>query len=202
MTTQPRANVPNAARPDPLTPIHKGLRRSLFETALTLSRTDFADSTETAQAQAAVATCFEFLREHAAHEDRHTQPVLAKADPELAAIIAAAHPHLERMAIAIDSLWPRFAPLDAPARTALGAELSRRFQGFVAEQLLHMDLEERRVLGVIWASMSDPELAAMNARIVATIPAPRMQAWGALLGPALNAPERAAMAPREANARA
>ena len=59
-------------RPDLITPIHKGLRRALFDTALALARTDFTAEAEVAAAQEAVATCFEYLREHAEHEDRHT----------------------------------------------------------------------------------------------------------------------------------
>ncbi len=199
MTTTP---LHTAARPDLLTPIHKGLRRSLFETALVVARTDFGDPTETAVAQAAVAACFEFLREHAEHEDRHTVPLVATLSPELAATLEAAHPHLERLAIGIDSLWPRLAPLDGAARAALGAELLRRFQTFVAEQLLHMDLEERQVLALLWANLSDRELGELGARITATIPPPRLAVWGALLGPALSAPERAAMAARQAGAAA
>ncbi|HXU60196.1 MAG TPA: hemerythrin domain-containing protein [Polyangia bacterium] len=187
-----------APRPDLLTPIHKGLRRALFDTALALARTDFSVAADVTAAQEAVATCFEYLREHAEHEDRHTVPLVARFDPELAATIEAAHPHLERLAISIDSLWPRLAPLDGPARVAVGSELLRRFQAFVAEQLLHMDLEERRVLALLWQHLSDAELGALGARVTATIPPARMQKWGALLGGALSAPELAAMQARAA----
>jgi hypothetical protein len=187
-----------APRPDLLTPIHKGLRRALYDTALALARTDFSAPAEVAAVQEAVATCFEYLREHAEHEDRHTVPLVARFDPELAVTLEAAHPHLERLALAIDSLWPRLAPLDGPARVALGAELLRRFQAFVAEQLLHMDLEERRVLALLWEHMSDAELVALGGRITATIPPARLHKWGTLLGGALSGPELAAMQARAA----
>ncbi len=184
-------------RVDPLTPIHKGLRRSLFETAMALARTDFAVPQETAAAQQQVAACFGFFREHAEHEDRHTIPEVLQRDRMLGETLERAHPRLERMAIEIDSLWPRFSPLAAAARSTLGAELIRRFQGFVAEQLLHMDQEERQVVPLLQGAFSDEQLGAMSARIVASIPPARMQEWGALLGPALSAPERAAMGPRQ-----
>ncbi|HVT07772.1 MAG TPA: hypothetical protein VHO67_09945 [Polyangia bacterium] len=183
-------------RPDPLTPIHKGLRRSLYETAVTLARTDFADDGERAAAQETVTVCLSFLREHAELEDRHMVPEVAKLDPALAAALDAAHPQLERMAIAVESLWPRFTALDAPARATLGGELQRRFQTFVAEQLLHMDLEERQVLAVMWARLTDQEIGALSGRIAASIPPPRAKEWSALVGPSLNGPERALMATR------
>jgi hypothetical protein len=185
-------------RMDPLTPIHKGLRRALFETAMALARTDFAAAQEIAAAQQQAATCFGFLREHAEHEDNHTIPEVLRLDRALGETLEAAHPRLERLAIEIDSLWPRFAPLEGPARAMLGRELIRRFQTFVAEQLLHMDQEERQVVPLLQGAFSDQELAAMSGRITASIPPARMQEWGALLGPALSAPERAAMAPRPA----
>jgi Hemerythrin HHE cation binding domain len=186
----------STSRPDTLTPIHKGLRRSLFETAVLLARTDFADAGERGAAQQAVATCLAFLREHAEHEDRHVVPVIAQHNPELAIALEVAHPRLERMAIAVDSLWSRFAPLDGTGRTTLGAELQRRFQAFVAEQLLHMDLEERQVLEVLWAALTDEQMAALSGRIATSVPPARAQEWGALLGPSLNGAERALMAAR------
>ncbi|HXJ20599.1 MAG TPA: hemerythrin domain-containing protein [Polyangia bacterium] len=186
-------------RLDTLTPIHKGIRRSLFETAMALARTDFAAPEEIATAQHQVASCFGFLREHAEHEDRHVIPEVLRRDPVLGETLELAHPRLERMSIEIDSLWPRFVPLPDGARRALGLELIRRFQTFVAEQLLHMDQEERQVVPLLQAAFSDQELAAMSARITASIPPVRLQAWGGLLAGALNAPERAAMASRPAS---
>ena len=184
-------------RVDLLTPIHKALRRSLFETAMTLARTDFAVPEETAAAGGQVAICFAFLREHAEHEDRHTVPEVLARNRALGEALELAHPRLERMAIEIDSLWPRFAPLADGARRALGSELIRRFQMFVAEQLLHMDQEERQVVPLLQAAFSDEQLGALGARIGASIPPARMQEWRVLFAAALSAPERAAMGAKQ-----
>jgi hypothetical protein len=66
----------------------------------------------------------------------------------------------------------------------------------VAAQLLHMDLEERQELALMWARHTDQEIAALSGRIAASIPPPRAQEWSALLGPSLSGPERALMAAR------
>ena len=87
---------------------------------------------ETAAAEKLVAECLGFLREHAEHEDRHVLPEIARLAPELAAAMAEEHPELERAAIAVDSLWPRLAPLGPEERQAMGGELQRRFQALVA----------------------------------------------------------------------
>ena len=185
-------------RLDPFTPIHKGLRRQLFETAIALGRTDFTSPTETAAAEKQVTECLTYLREHAEHEDRHVVPEIARLAPELAATLADEHPELERAAIAIDSLWPRFAPLGPEERLAMGAELARRFQSLVAMQLRHMDREEREVNAVFWAHLDDRDIGALSRRIVVSIPPARLLHWQQyVLAPAWSAREIAAAAARQ-----
>jgi len=185
-------------RLDVFTPIHKGLRRTLFETAIAIGRTDFASPAETEAAEKLVTDCLTYLREHAEHEDHHVIPEIARLAPALAATLAEEHPQLERAAIAIDSLWARFAPLGPEERLAMGGELARRFQALVAMQLRHMDREEREVNAVFWARVDDRDLAAMSRRIVVNIPPARLLTWQQdVLFPARSAPERAAAAARQ-----
>ena len=183
---------------DLFTPIHKGLRKTLFETAIALGRTDFLSPQETAAAERLVGECLTFLREHAEHEDRHVLPEIARLAPELAAAMAEEHPELERAAIAVDSLWPRLAPLGPEERQAMGGELARRFQALVAMQLRHMDREEREVNAVFWARLPDSDLGALSRRIVVNMPPARLLTWQQqVLLPAWSAPERAAAAARQ-----
>ena len=185
-------------RLDVFTPIHKGLRRNLFETAIALGRTDFTSVVETEAAEKLVTECLTYLREHAEHEDRHVVPEIARLAPELAATLAEEHPELERAAIAIDSLWSRFAPLGPEERMAMGAELARRFQALVATQLRHMDREEREVNAVFWAHLDDRDLGALTRRIVVSIPPARVLRWRQeVLVPAWSAKEIAAAAARQ-----
>lgn len=185
-------------RVDLFTPIHKGLRRKLFETAIAVGRTDFSSEAEAAAAKRLVDECLTYLREHAELEDRHVVPEVARLSPELAATMADEHPELERAAIAVDSLWPRFAPLGPGERLAMGGELARRFQALVAMQLRHMDREEREVNAVFWAHLQDSALAAVSRRIVVDIPPARLLTWQQdVLFPAWSAPERAAASARQ-----
>lgn len=185
-------------RLDVFTPIHKGLRRQLFETAIALGRTDFASPAETTAAEKLVTDCLTYLREHAEHEDRHVVPEIARLAPELAATLVEEHPELERAAIAVDSLWPRFAALGPDERIAMGAELGRRFQALVAMQLRHMDREEREVNAVLWAHLDDRDIGALSRRIVVSIPPARLVHWQQeVLAPAWSAREIAAAAARQ-----
>ena len=189
------------ARLDTLTPIHKGLRRALFETAIHLARTDFAAPDEVAAATQKVGEILDFLREHAEHEDREVLPIVARLDPRLAEQLHVDHTQLERLAIAVESLWPRLEALDVPlARAQLGAELARRFNALVAAQVVHMDREEREMNAVLWAHLGDDELGQLSKRIVSAIPPARMQQWGSLVEPSLNGTERRIAAARRAAA--
>jgi len=180
---------------DMYTPIHKTLRRVMFETAISLARADFNDTDEVAVAMQSVSVCVAFLREHAEHEDREVVPVIARLDPELAAVLDREHPELERLAIDVESLWPRLQPLDVPAaRAQLGAELLRRFQAMVAAQLVHMDREERQVNALLWAHLRDDELLQINRRIIAAIPLARLQQLMPMMDASLNRAERQAIA--------
>jgi hypothetical protein len=82
----------------------------------------------------------------------------------------------------------------------MGAELTRRFHLLAADQLRHMDREEREVNAAFWARRSDQELAAVSARIVADIGPARMAEWGAIIGAAVNRAERQAIERRRAAA--
>lgn len=181
------------ARADFLTPIHKAIRRSLFETAMTLGRTDFSVPAEVEAAERAVAVCFDHLRDHAEHEDRHVLPELARLAPELAEALSQEHPELERASIAVESLWPRIAAQTGAQRALLGGELARRFHVLVAAQLRHMDREEREALRVLWDHFDDAALGQLSARISAGIAPARLAAFGQLMFPALNGTEREMM---------
>jgi hemerythrin-like domain-containing protein len=181
----------STARLDSFTPIHKALRRLFFEAAVQLARTDFAAPDEVEAAARSVAECLTWLREHAEHEDREVLPVIARLDAQLAAELSLEHPELERLAIDVDSLWPRLAALDVPgARAQMGAELLRRFQALIAAQLRHMDREEREVNALLWANLGDREIAQISQRIVAAIPPDRLRHLGAIIDASLSRPER------------
>jgi hypothetical protein len=171
-------------RIDPYSFIHAALRRALFEATLLVARVDFGGEAWR-DAEAALARCFGFYREHGDIEDRFVQPVLARLDGDVAARLDAEHAALERSLIAVESLWPRIGAAAAgDERRVLGAELRRRLHTLVAEQLLHMDREERDGNRVLWAELTDAELTAIRDAAGRSLPPARQAAWAQLLGAA------------------
>lgn len=188
----------NAPRYDMFTPIHKGLRRTMFETAMRLGRTDFASLDDVAATQRQVVQCMTYLREHAEHEDRHVIPRLAAIAPELAADLEAAHPQLEHAALDIECMGQRLATLPAAEREAMGGEMLRRLHGLIAEQLRHMEREERQANAALWGAIDDGAMADISKAIVSTIEPARMDEWKVIFAAALSPRELALMAPPRA----
>jgi hypothetical protein len=173
--------------------IHKGLRKLLFETAMEVSAIDFVLDDGIERAEQAIRGCFAFLREHAEHEDRAIEPWIARFSPEVAAALAAEHIALEKAAIGVESLLPRLAGAGAGLRLEMGAELQRRLHLLVADQLRHLEREEREANAVLWANLPDQNLSEIRSGITSRIGPARLSEWDELLGRALNGRERAAL---------
>jgi len=185
-------------RYDMFTPIHKGLRRTMFQTAMRLGRTDFGSLEDVAATQRELVQCMTYLREHAEHEDRHVIPRLAEIAPELAAELEAAHPQLEHAALDIECMGQRLAALSPAERETLGGELLRRFHGLIADQIRHMEREERQANAAFWGAMDDGAMAAISKTIVSTIEPARMDEWKVIFAASLSPRELAMMAPPRA----
>ena len=154
-------------RVDIFTLIHKDIRRTLFDTALLVGRTDFTRDEDIATARAVVARCFEFLREHAEHEDRHIVPVLVRLAPRFAAALEVEHVELEKAFIAVEALLGRLPGAPAGERPAMGREIFRRLNLLVADQLRHLEREEREGNATLWAYLPDAEIVALRTRLQA-----------------------------------
>ena len=65
----------------------------------------------------------------------------------------------------------------------MGREMFRRLNLLVADQLRHLEREEREGNATLWAYLPDPELAAIRASILASISRRRLAEWFELVAP-------------------
>jgi hemerythrin HHE cation binding domain-containing protein len=184
----------SANRFDLFTPVHKGLRAVLFETAARLARTDFSVAAEAMQAARAVERVVAFLDEHAGHEDAVILPVVEAHVPELFIALREEHARLDGLQRDVTRLAARLGDASEAERIAIGRRLHDRFELVVAEHLHHMHREEHDVQRTLRAHRGDDELRALHARILGRIPPPRGAEWMELMLPALSGPERSALA--------
>ncbi|MCC6406931.1 MAG: hemerythrin domain-containing protein [Planctomycetes bacterium] len=177
-------------------PVHKGLRALLFDTAAHVARTEFASAEETVAALTAVRRARHFLEGHIEHEDHDVMPVIARLAPELFADLEADHARVTGLEQELDRIVERVEAAHAAERVALGRKLCERFTRLVAEHVIHMEREESQANRVLWAHLGDGELAALEGKIVGSIPADELAGWLTLMLPATNLGERAGILAR------
>jgi hypothetical protein len=183
-------------RLDLFTPLHKGLRASLFDAVRAVARADFRDDGETRAALAVVRDTLAFLDEQAAHADAVIWPEIAAAGPELGALLRSDRARIAGVERKCAELAARAAEASGVARLALARRLHASLAVLCAELLVHMDRLETQGNRLLWAHRSDEDLRALEARILALIAPERLGAWLALIVPSCCAPERDAILDR------
>lgn len=161
---------------------HKALRALMADTLVALGRVDPSEECEVRDAQARVEEMLVFCEHHLRLEDEYVHRAMEAKERESSCGLASQHlEHVE----AIGALR------DAAKRGA--PDLYRQVGVFVAENLAHMDYEEREGNALLWRLFTDDELDALEARAGAAIPPEfKMVALRWML-PALSHPERVAM---------
>ena len=173
-------------------PVHKGLRLALSGLLTRLGAQDWTDAQSTAALLDALRAQLEISAAHLRHEEEHIHRLLDARLPEGA--VRPRHQHEAHdasfgdLALMIETI----AAAPNAERPALGRHLYLRFSTFVAEDFEHMAEEEQAVQPMLQALLSDAEMQAIEAGILAAIPPARAQAFLRLMLPAMSRPERAA----------
>jgi hypothetical protein len=187
---QPQSSTP---RHDMYAGVHKGLRAFMGDTLAVVGRMDPADNHDVAaaldQARGLLAICLSHLE----HENRFVHVAMEARQPGSTARTGEEHIGHEE---AIDELTAEIGAVEratGPARTVAAHRLYLRLATFVADNLLHMHVEETANNAVLWACYADDELQAIEHALVASIPPAEMGAVLRWMIPAMSHPARVAM---------
>lgn len=173
--------------------VHKALRAELFGAAIDVARTDFAELESGRAAAQRVASVLAFFDEHAHHEDAVLLPQLATLSPSLHASVVADHALGDTLHKELACLLERLGNAARVERGYLGKRIHDTLCRLIAEQCRHMHVEESQVNAVFWERLSDAQLGALQGRIIASIPLPRLAQWMALMLRGCSVPELVAM---------
>lgn len=187
--------LPEPKRPaafDLYGPVHKGLRLALTRLLLRLGAQDWMEAEGCFTLLDAVRAQLDISAAHLRHEEVHIHRLLDARLPEGAVRPRHQHDAHEAAFSALALLVESIAAAPPDARPALGRRLYLRFSTFVAADLEHMAEEEQAVQPMLQALLSDAELRAVGAGMLAAILPARVPAFLALMLPAMNGPERAA----------
>lgn len=181
-----------AARFDIYALIHKGLRAHLAHTLCAVGRCDWQDCAESRAVLAELQELLAFCRAHIDHEDELVHPALERRRPGASQHSAAEHRQHREAMEELAALAEQVTHLPDLRRAAAVHQLYRGLACFVAENLLHMEQEERDNNRLLWETHSDVELLALEQRIVASISPDEMRRALHWMLPALTPQERAA----------
>ena len=191
--TPRRRELPATPRHELYRNIHAGLRLCMGDALSAVGRMDADDAADVAAVTLQVNELLVLFRGHLEKENAWIHPALEARQPGSTARIA--HDHEDHVAafaqIAEDVLALRNAP--ASRRSAAARVLYRDLAAFVADNLVHMAVEEAEHDAVLWSTHSDEELVGIERAIVGSIAPPLKSAYLRWIVPAIPHAERVAV---------
>ncbi len=150
--------------------IHKGLRASLYQTAVLLQQTDFTEEMETAEVLSRVKEIIMLFEAHAHKEDHFILPAIMPFEPSVAAAFEAEHQEDEelgrQLAEAISKVEKAHTHLE---QLMAGRMLVFHFEAFLVFNLQHMAKEEDIINKILWRYFQDEEIKMLSARITESV---------------------------------
>ena len=149
--------------------VHKGLRASLYETALLLQQANFTSANESDVAMERIKEVLMLFEEHARKEDFYILKAIVPYEPSVAD--AFEQEHIEDMELSAelsDAVVAFESLLDNSEREAAGRKINELFAAFIAFNLKHMGKEELVINEILWRYFSDNEILQIQNRIVAS----------------------------------
>jgi hypothetical protein len=173
--------------------IHKGIRAELFSVTAEAGGIDPSEGIARAALATHVSDVVELLVGHAHHEDAAIQPVLETCLPDLAERIELDHLTLEAH---MDDLVAMASDAASPRAVDPGAQVHRLYlalASFTSDYLRHQDVEERVVMPGLEAAVGIEDVVRIHQAILADIPPQEMAKGLAVMIPAMNIDDRAAL---------
>ena len=141
----------------------------MTDTLTRIGRIDVADAADRDAALAQLDELLALCLNHLRHENDFVHPAIEARQPAGSRRIAGEHvEHVETIA-ALQAEVATLRQAEGAAAARLALRLYRHLALFVAENFQHMNIEETVHNGLLWAHYSDAELAALHARLLASI---------------------------------
>jgi hypothetical protein len=188
------------AEGDLFTSIHKGLRSMIYSLSGRLQTNDFADTAATEALitdlendfaiarSAGCALCI--LAHHAVDEESVVFPAAASVGNQLITELISEHHDLTRRELEIAKAGHELHSTgSAEARIRAGVRLNIAANQLFGAYLVHMNREEAELVPLMQEHFSDPEMAAMQGKIISQLPPDRLFAILGWMLPSLNVTE-------------
>lgn len=182
-----------ASRFDLYGPVHKGLRAFLADTLVRLGQMDASDDTSVKSALDQLDELLDYCESHLQKEDHYVHPVIESVRAGFTGRIVGEHAEHAHAILALRAAADALACATGSGRGAAAAALYRRFSRFVADNLIHMEIEESQHNAILWSFFDDAALAATNERILGGTSAADLALGARWIVPHLSPAERSAV---------
>lgn len=170
--------------------IHKALRAKLYDTALNLQQTYFADTEDATKVLEKVNEVINAFEQHGHHEDSILMPVIEKFQSATIASFEKDHIDDRHMGEDLKHLQNIYhAAQSKQERIIAGSAITKAFIDYMVFNLLHMQREEIELNKLLWEYYSDDEIQKINDQIIATIPPEEMATSAQWIMQAINSKE-------------
>ena len=173
--------------------IHKATRLVLCRAVMAAGCADATSEDDIDGVRRAVDDVSFVLRGHHGHERDFVDELVDRHAPELRAEVEAGHEASDAALDDVEALLGRVAAEPAAGRNPMLHRLYLDLALLTATYLVHLDLEERRVMPALNAAMSRDELVQLTDELRGSVPPPEMCRFMQSMLPAMNVAERADM---------
>ncbi len=150
--------------------VHKGLRAMLYETALCLQHTEFADAVQAQESLAQLQEVIYLFNKHAHSEDTYVFPAVEKFEPAVADAFEQEHVKDHQLGELLDQAIAAYSTAAKAAdQLEAGQQIQQAFTGFMLFNLEHMGKEESVINPILHRYYQDQELHAITQQIVSAI---------------------------------
>lgn len=171
--------------------IHKALRLFMSDTLAAVGSMDCSDAAQTSKVLGQVRDLAATCRNHFMHENAFVHAAMEARRPGSSSQVAAEHEHHAWAVAKLDELANAVQHADGSARQVAADALYQYLALFMAENFVHMNLEETANNEVLWATHTDAELLGIERAIVASQKPQEAMMTMRWMMPAMNASERA-----------
>lgn len=187
------AELPDQQRFNIYAIIHKALRLFMTDTLVAVGNMDCNDASHSTKVLSQVRELAAICRSHFLHENAFLHTAMEARRPGSSTQVEAEHGHHAWAINRLEELTKAVERAQGDARQAATNALYRYLALFIAENFVHMNVEETANNEVLWATHTDAELMGIEQAIVASQTPEEAMSVMRWMMPAMNAGERAEM---------
>jgi hypothetical protein len=186
-------DAPPPPRMDMYASIHKALRACMTDTLLNTGRMDPEDDSDVVLTSRSIKALLDFCEAHLRHENAFVHTAIEARAPGASAVVAHEHEEHQQSIRALRGMVSTLEASDGTARAPVAMALYRQLALFVANNFIHMQVEETAHNAVLWSRYTDAELLNIHNALVASIPPAEMMHIARWMVPFMNPAERTGM---------